>query len=238
MCVAVFATAAVTAASASAAPPEFRQLLVPYTGTHAFTGVGGATTHAGVGELPVECTASTSKGKVLGPKLVKKVKITYTGCHAFTYPCGSSGKITTRALKGELVEGTEELLPAPSFVGLLLEPETAGQPWAKFKCVGLPSKIMWEGSVIARMTPPNFESHTAEAWLEEKVTEPEPGCGKQLLLNVAGAGPCHNLVVKLVSSSYSHAIWLVGTPPTPPAPPAVETWTYAGSPAFKLEIFG
>jgi hypothetical protein len=214
--------------SASAALPEFYAGISAYTGTHAFTGAGGPTTRTGE-EFQVKCSASTSKGKVKGPKDVEKMRIKYTGCTAVSgmYSCGTAGKITTNPLKGELVYGTEELLPAPHYVALLLEPEVAGKPWATFKCSGFATKIKWEGSLLARMTPTNSSSHTAEPWLEEKVTEPEAGCGLQRLLNVEGTPPCHNLVSNLVSFAFSHAIWVVGH----------EILTYGGS-TFALEIRG
>lgn len=216
------------AGSAWAAPPEFYEGTTPYTGTHAFKGTGGTTTRMGE-EFQVECAASTSKGRVKGPKNVEKMRIKYTGCTAVSgmYSCGAGGKINTNALKGELVYGTEELVPTPHYVALFLQPEVAGKPWATFKCSGFATKIKWEGSLLARMTPTNSPSHTAEAWLEDKATEPETGCGLQRLLNVEGLPPCHNLVSNLVSFAFTHAIWVVGH----------EVLTYAGS-TFALEMRG
>jgi hypothetical protein len=217
------------ASGAWAALPEFYLGISPYTGTHAFTGTGGPTTRVGE-EFQVECAASTSKGKIVGPKDVAKVRIKYTGCTAVsgTSTCGTAGKIVTNALKGELVYGTEELLPLPHHVAMLLEPEVAGKPWATFKCTGFATKIEWEGGLLAEMRTTNVASHSTEAWLEEKATEPEAGCGFQRLLNIEGAGSCHDLVSHLVAFSFSHAITVVGH----------ETLTYVPPVTFLLEIRG
>jgi hypothetical protein len=71
-------------------------------------------------------------------------------------------------------------------------------------------------------------SHSAEAWLEEKTTEPEAACGFQRLLNIEGAGSCHDLVSHLVAFSFSRAITVVGH----------ETLTYGAPVTFLLEIRG
>jgi hypothetical protein len=147
--VAVFAMTAVTAASASAAAPEF-------TVASKFESKGGAgTLETSKSKEKVKCTAEKDSGENAVGKTVSKVTVTFTGCESSGFKCStsgqSSGEIKTNPLKGELVflaEGGK----VTTKVGLALEPET-GTEFVEFNCAGGIVKVKVKGSVLGEIKP-------------------------------------------------------------------------------------
>jgi hypothetical protein len=186
--VAVFAMSAVAAASASAAEPEFlvckkvaektggfndSLCTVPSSGgtgegiyksevpptAVAYTTTSGAAKLETQGAGSVECTSSTSKGKIdaatgspKSSKTVKLVVVKFKGCKtniggtAFT--CNTAGqeagKIVTAKLRGVL--GYLEKTPVK--VGVARETETIGAYSSEFECAGGGLKVRTHGAVI------------------------------------------------------------------------------------------
>lgn len=145
-----------TAASASAALPEFK----PESGKFpvAFTSTSGAGTLETVKKETVKCTADKDQGEISGAKAVSNTTVTFTGC---TGPLSShcqtagakEGEIITKALKGKPVYINE----AEKSVGLALEPQE-GTEFVVFECVGIfgiKATLKVKGSVIGQIPAEN-----------------------------------------------------------------------------------
>lgn len=151
--IAVVAMSVVTAASASAALPEFK----PVPTKKKFTSTSGTVTWTlGGGTEKMTCTKNTSTGELTGAKTVGKVVVTFTGCKTTgTGGCDvksvgakTAGEIITKSLSGEL--GTVKTTEAASGVGLLLKPET-GTIWTEIpsnSCIG---ESILSGSLAAEV---------------------------------------------------------------------------------------
>jgi hypothetical protein len=133
--VAVVAMSVVTAASASAALPEFK----PVPAKKKFTSTSGTVTWTfNGGTETMTCTKSSAAGELTGAKTLGKLVVKFTGCTSTgTGKSGcatrsknatNEGEIVTNALGGEL--GTVSTKEATSGVGLLLKPET-GSTWTE-----------------------------------------------------------------------------------------------------------
>jgi hypothetical protein len=161
-----FATSALGAASAAAAP-EFLHTALPLTLT-AFTGISvGPVTIADptVGSV-VKCSKETLEGEIEfgGTKHVEEVVIKFKGCSAVIYKNGKAvkkcqvkssgqpfGTVKTKHLDGDL--GEVLLAEALDEVGLDLKPEV-GTTITVVEAPGCalpPAKV--EGSLIGEVTP-------------------------------------------------------------------------------------
>ncbi len=172
--VAAFALGAVAASGASAAEPEILSCQKVAAGTGAFedakcSKLGGTkefelkelvkkkfTSTSGAGELKaagqtVKCAADTNTGEISGTKAVVKVVVKFTKCKLGAAECKSAGanpeEIVTTSLKGRL--GYLEKAKSGK-VGLELEPEVAGGPFATFKCGLVETKVT--GCTIGKIT--------------------------------------------------------------------------------------
>jgi hypothetical protein len=197
--VAALAISAVATAAASAALPEFYQKGSPLTKKTAFAGT--ASVSKLVGSLAtVECNSDSSKGDLLNSKEAGKIKITYSGCSipALGVKCETKkakpGVITTEDLDALLVYSSETVggseVASEEFTP---ESEAAEPTFAKFSCDEGAIPIVVTGSVLGEGSPINTEATSGEVILREKATETESGCGKQQLLYVEAAAPCHHL---------------------------------------------
>jgi hypothetical protein len=152
--VAVIAVA-VTAASAFASEPEFKNS----SGNEA-TGTSFKSL-SGEGELKgtekITCKGGVTTGKISGPSKVSEVLVDFTGCYKGTTSnqCKSTGQsalsILTLHLQGTL--GNVAKAEATSEVGELLSPENGGTEYtAVEKCTTVsPTKV--KGSVIGEVVP-------------------------------------------------------------------------------------
>jgi hypothetical protein len=177
--VAVFAMGAITAAGASAAPPEFSKWcheVTKETGKFEdskcekekakgnferikFTSVSGAGKMEAAGTV-IECKKDTDVGELTGPKTVGKVVVTFTECEGTngTKKCkvkskgsGTEGTIVTKELKGEL--GEVAAAESATGVGLSLKP-TSGSTYVELEGTCLPiSPAPVTGGIIGEVTP-------------------------------------------------------------------------------------
>jgi hypothetical protein len=163
--VAVFATSAFAAASASAAP-EFLHLAAPLSAT-GFTGksVGAVELADNAMAAQIKCSKEELAGEIEpgGTTKVEEVRITFKGCGevvavggkkvkcSVKSPARAAGVLVTRRLIGQL----GEVLPAEAVdeAGLALEPEV-GTVVMRIEApgCGLPLAVV-EGSIIGEVTP-------------------------------------------------------------------------------------
>jgi len=194
--VAVMAVSAVAVASASAAP-EYWKAGKTITTVVKYTNLGPGPSKL-LGGVVIECQKDKGKGQIEAPDKTAKLKVEYKECvgevggkpvvcqKASTKP----GVILTNALKGHLVKASEK--PAGTEITAnKLEPEVAGNPFAKFKCGTLTVEV--NGGIIVRPEPIGSESTKGTSTNSLQGTEPEPGCTTQQLLYVNGAKPCVHL---------------------------------------------
>ncbi len=189
--VAVFAFAAVTTASASAALPEYVTTKLPITFT--FKNASGVepVIAASILEHKIVCKASQGTGEFAGFKgeVYHHVVFTYTGCREqgvtpeqkCTTSGHSAGEVVTNGLKGTIgyAEGR-----TGKEVGLELKPES-GSTIAEFTCGGQAGKVSVAGCTIGEATPLNVDQNTAN------VTFAEGASGKQKWTKLEGvSGSC------------------------------------------------
>jgi hypothetical protein len=194
--VAVFAVMGATAASASAAPPEFQVgnkktgVIEPLKRPVAFTQSGSGATLRSDSGVELVCSSSSGKGKLTGPKTMT-VKTTYTGCEtAAATKCQSGrtpGEIKSAKLTGALVYALKGTLIVPA---IELGP-ASGTSILKYTCAGK-QKIVVSGHVLGAVGPlEESTSELTETFAEGE--EPEPGCGKQEIQLIEGLGSCQHL---------------------------------------------
>src|SRR5271166_6049208 len=130
--VAVFATGAVTAASASAVPPEF-----VYSGlAPSFVGTSVGPVYIEYSSLTagivIKCSKETLEGEVEGTKKVEEVLIKFTGCKAAGSLFGKKQKCTVKSggwpagtIRFKVLDGELGKYPPAGSgkVGLDLKPE-------------------------------------------------------------------------------------------------------------------
>jgi len=173
---ALVAMSAVTAASSSAALPEFK------------SSTGFPVTFTSTSLLPLEpvlksqilgkeenilCKMSSDKGEVSGAKTVAKVRVTYTECKEQTEPtktCTTTGKptgtIETEEISGEIgLVGTAAEL-TNKLVGTKLKPTTSAN-FAAFTCTGKAEKVTVKGCTVGVATPTNTISTAGILAFEE-----------------------------------------------------------------------
>ena len=133
--ISVLAMSVVTAASASAALPEFKPAVKDLLESSG----GSVTWTYATSEITCKNSSSVGTGEVTGARALDKLVVKLTECEsigalgkgsdcAVKSAGAKEGEIVTNALKGEL--GTVKTTEAPSGVGLLLEPET-GKVWTQ-----------------------------------------------------------------------------------------------------------
>jgi hypothetical protein len=146
---AVLAVSAYTAASASAALPEFSGPLPAPFGAKS-----GVTTLETVKGAKITCAADTGGGEVSGPK-TGTIKLTLTGCEFVTLalPCNTPGVPPGEIITGSLLMTLDYISLEPKKeVGIDLSIPT-GAPLLEFVCGAL--KVTVAGSVIGKITPIN-----------------------------------------------------------------------------------
>jgi hypothetical protein len=147
--VTALALGAMTAAGASAAPPEFSP---PFP--NAFKSTSKAMTlETAVSKVKVTCKKDTDKGEITGPSTAL-VTIAFTGCKSTAVagvlcnsPNGLPGEIVTERLLGVLGYTMREPVKE---VGLDLSTPTGG-PIMVFFCGALKGEVL--GSMIGKITP-------------------------------------------------------------------------------------
>lgn len=192
---AMFVAMGATAATASAARPEFQaenkktKAFEPVTKPVAFNETGGSTTLRSDTGVELTCASSSGKGKLTGPKTLT-VTTTYTGCEtAESTKCQSgktAGEIKSKKLEGVLVYALKGTVTIPA---IEMGP-AKGTALLKYKCGS--AKVVISGQVLGEITPLD------ESTLELTTTfaegeEPEPGCGRQEIQLIEGSGSCHHL---------------------------------------------
>jgi hypothetical protein len=196
--VAVFVAMGATAASASAARPEFQaenkktKTFEPVKKPVAFKQSGGGTTLRSGSGVELVCASSSGKGKLTGPKTLT-VQTTYTGCETpGATKCQSGkrpGELKSGKLAGALVYASKGTLLVPAIeIG-----PASGTSILKYTCGS--KKVVVSGHVLGAIGP--LEKSTTE--LTETFAEgeePEPGCGRQEIQLVEGVGPCRHLEVE------------------------------------------
>lgn len=196
--VAVLVAMGVTAASASAAGPEFQvenkktKIFEPLKKKVAFTQSGTGTTLRSASGVELVCASSSGKGKLTGPKTLT-VKMTYAGCesadgtscqvHKKLPGKSKPGQITVQgrlvdALKGSLLVPAIELGPA------------SGSSILQYTCGS--KTVTVSGHVLGAIGPLEEPTRDLTETFAEG-TEPEPGCGTQEIQLVEGIGPCRHL---------------------------------------------
>jgi hypothetical protein len=147
--VGALALAAMTAAGASAAPPEFSP---PFPNTFNSTSKA-MTLESAISKVKVTCKKDTDKGEISGPSTAL-VRIAFTGCRSTevvgvlcSSPNGAPGEIVTERLLGTLGYTMREPVKE---VGLDVSAATGG-PIAVFFCGALKGEVL--GSMIGRITP-------------------------------------------------------------------------------------
>jgi hypothetical protein len=155
--VAVVAMSVVTAASASAALPEFK----PVPTKKKLTSTSGQVTWHIVGSgVSFTCAGSTASGEVTGARTVGGLVLKYTGClveGGTGQKCevnsggAKKGEIVTKALKGEL--GTVKTSEAASGVGLFVVANENKVPrtWATIAGNACEPESVIGGSVAAEV---------------------------------------------------------------------------------------
>lgn len=189
-----------TAASASAAGPEFQvenkktKQLEPLKKPVAFKESGGTSTISSDSGIEMTCASSSGKGKLTGPKTLA-VKAIYEGCETPEATKCQSGKkpgeIKSAKLEGVLVHAMRgtSLVPAIEIGASSMSPSLF-----KYACGS--TKVVIKGRVLAAITP--IEVATTEMTeVFAEGTEPEPGCGKQEIQLVEGVGPCRHLEMEV-----------------------------------------
>jgi hypothetical protein len=174
VCVAgVLAIGGLTAASASAALPEFTG---PFP--KKFTSTSGVTIfETAISHLKVTCKTDKDSGEVTGPK-TNLEQIHYEGCEANAVPCTTSGQAAGVIVTAVLNSTLGYLNAVKKTVGIDLE-APAGAPFTEFECGGV--KVVMKGSLIGKVGPINKEVKTVK--LNFKETE-----GKQKFTHFDG-GP-------------------------------------------------
>jgi hypothetical protein len=145
--VAMFATSAATAVSASAALPEFSG---PFSKT--FTSTSKTSVLETVGGIAVTCTADTNSGEITGPQ-TGSVTIVFTGCKLGKVPCNTPGAAPGVIATATLGMKINYINKAKKEVGIDLV-EAAGAPFMSYGC-GPVLRGVVIGSVIGRITPIN-----------------------------------------------------------------------------------
>ncbi len=152
---AVFALAAMSAAAASAATPEFK----PVPAKKKFTASAATVTLVdGEGDT-IECSKGSAVGEITGARTVGSVVETFTGCKAREprESCSVSsygakaGEIVTRPLMGEL--GTVPKAQDETEVGLRLKQEPASKFWYVQVGTCIFEKVV-QGSVAGQIGAP------------------------------------------------------------------------------------
>lgn len=178
---AVLAFSALATSEAFAALPEFVSsgTAIPFTGTTTellFRDATGSTYTCSAGTVTGEVPA-VAKGEG-GTKLVDKVIIKSGSCLKFLTLCNKP--FETRHLKGRVAY----LSKATKSVGLLLEPEVAGEP--VFTCESESVPVTVKGSVIAPITPVNTRTTSFHARYAQS-------SGVQEIRKFEGEEALHNL---------------------------------------------
>jgi hypothetical protein len=174
--IAVFALSAGTAASASAALPEFSP---PFP--KPFTSKSGTSVLETVTKVKLVCTGDTNEGEVTTPA-TGVMKITFTGCSVKKTPCNSPGVVSGTIVTGVLGFTVGYINKANKEVGMDLVPATGGA-FIEFIC-GTTVRGIAVGSVIGRITPVNIKVVPPQTFTL-KFTQT---AGKQAVKNLEG-GP-------------------------------------------------
>lgn len=163
---AVFAFAAMSAASASASQPAAEGAPTEFTGSNSEGG-----TLETVGKRIVSCKSDTSKGEINSSTTIKGAKVIFKTCTA-EGPFGKLICTSTGAAEGEIrseaLKGTLYYIGNGSEVGIDLEPESAtSKVFASFTCTGFlvsETITVTGGSVVGKLTPLNTSttSYTLE----------------------------------------------------------------------------
>jgi hypothetical protein len=163
---AVVAASAVSAASSSAALPEFKSAngfpvtfisssLLPLLPTLKSQILGK--------EENIVCKTASDKGEISNATTVAKIKVTYTECKEESAPtkmCTTTGKATgtieTEAISGKIgyVGSAAELVN--KLVGIELKP--TGLVFIIFTCTGKAEKVTVEGCTVGVATPTNVST--------------------------------------------------------------------------------
>jgi hypothetical protein len=144
---AMFATNAATAVSASAVLPEFSG---PFNKT--FTSKSKTSVLETVGGIAVKCTADTNSGEITGPQ-TGSMSIVFTGCKLGKVPCNTPGAAPGVIATATLSIRVGYINKAKKEVGIDLV-EAAGAPFMTYGC-GPVLRGVVIGSVIGKITPTN-----------------------------------------------------------------------------------
>jgi hypothetical protein len=158
--IAVVAMSVVTAASASAALPEFK----PVPTKKKFTSTSGKVVWNVPSEpVSVTCSKSTASGEITGVSTIGKTVIKFTGCNleqGSKGPCPvhstnttNAGELVTNGLKGEL--GTVKMAEAASGVGMLFESEAKYHELFELASTTAPCTLggeAFEGNIAAEVS--------------------------------------------------------------------------------------
>lgn len=144
---AMFATSAATAVSASAALPEFS---APFSKT--FTSTSKTSVLETVGGVAVKCSASTNTGEITGPQ-TGSMSIVFTGCKLGKVPCNTPGAVPGVIATASLSMKVGYINKAKKEVGIDLV-EGSGAPFLTYGC-GPVLRGVVIGSVIGKITPTN-----------------------------------------------------------------------------------
>src|ERR1700694_3391706 len=145
--VASVAVSATTAASASAALPEFTG---PFS--KPFTSTIKASSFETVGGVKLQCKAGTDTGEIVGPQN-GSMKMVFTGCQLKKVPCNTPGAAAGVIATNLLTMKINYISKPKKQVGVdLLEP--GGGPFMTYGC-GPTLRGVVVGSVIGRIGPIN-----------------------------------------------------------------------------------
>lgn len=194
--VAVLAAVGASAASASAARPEFQVenkktgVLEPVSKGVAFTETGGESTIRSASGIELKCLSSAGKGKLTGPKTLTE-KVVYTGCeNSEGTSCHSgraAGEIKSKKLEGVLVDAMDGSAEEPA---IDLGPPSGKTALLSYTCGS--TKAIIAGHVLGAIAPLEEVTTEMTETYAEGEAESEPGCGRQAIQLVEGIGACQH----------------------------------------------
>jgi len=194
------AALAVSAASASAALPEFSVLKNTFTVT---SGAGTLET-SGAAKVKVTCTSDTAAGEVTAAKTVSKGSVLFKGCESAASKCTTSGLSEGEVKTVELLGTLGYISASKKEVGLRLEPASGkANNFAEFTCGT--KKITVKNAVIGAITPVNTSTKSYTYTLEQTkgvqaIKAFEGGVEEVLLTTVEGGESAAKSGIKSVES--------------------------------------
>jgi hypothetical protein len=195
LCLVVFAAMGATAASASAAGPEFQvenkktKVLEPVKKPVAFKQSSTGTTLRSDSGVELVCASSSGKGKLTGPKTLT-VKTTYTGCETAAGTTCQSGKAPGEIKSAKIAGALVHALKGTLFVPAIELGATSGTSLLKYTCGA--KKVVVSGHVLGAIGPLEVPTtELTETFAEGE--EPEPECGRQEIQLIEGVPGCQHL---------------------------------------------